>query len=964
MRRFTQLILRSLLFFFLLFSLNNPLSAQVVAKKTKASTGQTFAFLQATPTRHNVSPPTRKYPCIIFLHGGGSVQSTDTALTPVFPNPGYAPVWELNGWGPIREVGWQNSNLKATLGSVTDTFIVLQPLGPPGSTWPVSYINAMVQYGTDSLKVDTNKIFLTGHSWGGAGVYNYLNNSASHAKKLAGAVPIAAWNTGLHTNGPNNVSSAKLPLWGFHAYDDASTKRDTTIYSDNRLKAVNPAVVPLLTIWPAGVVTPHPHNTAPEYVFAIHEYPYLEDGVLNIYEWFLGQNNDSLPNVLPVANVGSDITISPSSGVATLDGSASTDADGTIVRYVWRKISGPTGGTIATPFGSASSTTVSGLTLGVYQFQLNVVDHRAGIARDTITVTVGDTVGNGKALRIDAIGGRIIAGNITQLKNAAAFTIESQFKFDSYYHDWSDAEAVIFRSNTTSTDRIRLYIDKATRSVRFIVANGTDARGYTANNVVSHDTWHHVAAVFDGVGTYNKNRMKIYIDGVQQTLTFTDTIPTVMSNTNLSAIFASEPSASKLTYIDEVRVWDTVVAGATVNSWKDKWLATCHPNINRLKLYWPLNVDTNATKAVAWLGTSYPGGISNSTYVPTYLDVDTPACNIDSGKAVTINATGGRIIAGNISQLKNAAAFTVEAHFRYDGAIGDWSTYEATVLRSYTSATDRLRLYVDKPSRSVRFVVANGTDVRGQTGSNVVSADTWHHVAAIYDGAQADTLKRMKIYIDGVPQPLTYTGAVPATTANTNLSAVFGGEPSCCRVTVIDEVRVWNTVVDSAAVNVWKNKQLGDCHPNFSNLKVYWPLDVDTNAAKAVAALGTTYPGNILSGSYVSSYQAVDPGNCPGARIAQLPAATKAPERIPVYGRVYPNPTNGAVQLELQVATTKSVRINVIDLFGRYVLTNQRGLVNGHNQLSVNIGSLPAGTYIIEVKDGKTIREKYKVLKR
>jgi predicted esterase len=963
MKRFTKLAGLCLSIFSFISSLPTQLSAQVVAKKVTASTGQVVPFLQAKPSTHDLTSPTRKYPMIIFLHGGGSLQSNDTSLLPAFPTPGYAPVWELNGWGPIREVGWQSNNLRATWNNQTDSFIVLQPLGPVTNPWPTAYIDAMIKYGTDSLKADTNRIYLSGHSWGGAGVFNYLNSSSANARKLAAAAPIAAWNTGLHTNGPNYVSAAKLPVWGFHAYDDATTKRDTTIYSINRLNAVTPDVKPLLTIWPAGAVIPHPHNTASEYVFAIHQYPYLEDGVINIYEWFLGQNNDSLPNILPVARVGNDTTILSSSGVANLNGSTSTDADGTIVRYVWRKISGPAGGTIATPFGAASSTTVSGLTtVGVYKYQLNAVDHRAAIARDTLTITVEDTIGYGKALSITSIGGRIIAGNVAELKNAAAFTIEVLFKYDSTVTDWTNAEATIFRSHITATDRIKLTIDKATKSVHFIVANGADVQGYTASNVVSHDTWCHVAAVFDGAQTGNANRMKIYINGAPQTLSFTGTIPANTSGSTPVCIFGGEPSAARLTVIDEVRVWDSVVAPGTIDSWKDKLLGSCHPDLGKLTVYWPLNNDANPASAAAALGTTYPGVIFNGAYVNATLPVDTIPCY--AGKALSITSIGGRIIAGNVAELKNASAFTIEAQFKYDSTFTDWTNAEATIFRSHITATDRIKLTIDKATRSVQFIVANGADVKGYTASNVVSHDTWYHVAAVFDGAQTGNINRMKIYVNGALQTLSFTGTIPANTSGSTPVCIFGGEPSAARITVIDEVRVWDTVLVADTINFWKNKSLGSCHHNFNNLILYWPLNDDANPASAAVALGTIYPGVIYNGVYVGSNQAAAASDCSGARMALLPSLNKVEENKPFTGKIYPNPTRGLVQIELHAPVSKSVTVNVLDMFGRYLYRDQRMLVKGNNIISLNMAPLPSGTYIIEVGDGKAIQEKYKVLKR
>jgi hypothetical protein len=961
MKNFTPFVRLCLALFLLLLSFSNHLNAQVVvAKKVRASTGHAVPFLQHKPAKHDVTGPNRRYPMIIFLHGGGE-RSNDTSLDKTT-----GAVWELTNFGPLNEVNW-SGGLIINWNSKIDSFIVLQPLSrfTSNNTWPPEYIDAMVKYGIDSLKGDTNRIYFTGHSYGGAGVFNYLNVSSANAKKFAAAVPMSAWNTGLHTNGPNNVSAAKLPLWGFHALDDGDTEPDTTIFSINRLNAVNPQVKPLATLWEPGVIQTDPHHHAPRYVYSPHLHPYLEDGVLNIYEWFLGQNNDSLPNVFPVARVGNDTTIHSSSGVANLNGSASTDADGTIVRYVWRKISGPAGGTIATPFGSASSTTVSGLTTaGVYKYQLNVVDHRAAIARDTLTITVDATVGSGKAVAFTATGARIIGGNVTEFKNASAFTVEAQFKYDSVITDWSTTEASIFRNLVSSTDRIRLYVDKATRSVHFVVANGTDVKGYTASNVVSHDTWYHVAAVFDGTQTGNANRMKIYINGVAQTLSFVGTIPAVTSGSTPTCIFGGETSAYRLSVIDEVRVWDTALTSGTINSWKNKLLGNCHPNFSHLFLYWPLDNDANPASAAAALGTSYSSPIFYGNYVSSTVALDTTPCPVDSGKAVAFTATGARIIAGNVTEFKNASAFTVEAQFKYDSTITDWSDTQASIFRNLVTSTDRIRLYVDKATRSVHFVVANGTDVKGYTASNVVSHDTWYHVAAVFDGAQTGNANRMKIYVNGVAQTLSFVGTIPAITSGSTPTCIFGGETSAYRLSVIDEVRVWDTVLTSSTINSWKDKLLGSCHPNFSHLFLYWPLDNDANPSSAAAALGTSYSSPIFYGNYVSSYQATEASGCSGARVGQAPPLNKVEQQKVFTGKVYPNPTEGVVQLYVISQVSVSATVNVIDMSGRYLYRNITALTKGNNRISLNIAFLPPGTYIIEIGDGKGIRDRYKVLKQ
>ncbi|MFT3700845.1 MAG: PKD domain-containing protein [Agriterribacter sp.] len=88
----------------------------------------------------------------------------------------------------------------------------------------------------------------------------------------------------------------------------------------------------------------------------------------------------------PVANAGIAQTITLPANSVTLDGSGSTAPSGTIVSYAWTKISGPSDGTIAS--ASNVSTAVSGLTEGVYQFELKVTDSNGATATATVTVTV------------------------------------------------------------------------------------------------------------------------------------------------------------------------------------------------------------------------------------------------------------------------------------------------------------------------------------------------------------------------------------------------------------------------------------------------------------------------------------------------------------------------------------------------------------------------------------------------
>ncbi len=91
-------------------------------------------------------------------------------------------------------------------------------------------------------------------------------------------------------------------------------------------------------------------------------------------------------NIAPDAYAGRNIIVTAPVSTITLDGSASMDADGSIVKYEWSMINGPSTYKITSP--SAVSTTVTNLQPGEYIFRLKVWDDKGARDQDDILVTV------------------------------------------------------------------------------------------------------------------------------------------------------------------------------------------------------------------------------------------------------------------------------------------------------------------------------------------------------------------------------------------------------------------------------------------------------------------------------------------------------------------------------------------------------------------------------------------------
>ncbi|HWC53661.1 MAG TPA: PKD domain-containing protein [Chitinophagaceae bacterium] len=102
------------------------------------------------------------------------------------------------------------------------------------------------------------------------------------------------------------------------------------------------------------------------------------------------------PNKPPIARAGPDQQVlynlqncSMEPSFITLDGSSSTDPDGTVVAYQWSLILGDNIAiTITNP--TAAVTTVTNITPGTYQFKLTVTDNEGATDDDTLLVTTSN----------------------------------------------------------------------------------------------------------------------------------------------------------------------------------------------------------------------------------------------------------------------------------------------------------------------------------------------------------------------------------------------------------------------------------------------------------------------------------------------------------------------------------------------------------------------------------------------
>lgn len=342
--------------------------AQQIAKSLTASTGLFIGFYEYKPVDYDADP-TKKYPLIIFLHGIGERGNGTTDLPMILAN------------GIPKYINAGHTMTFTSLSGQQETFLVLSPqLRSSAWAWENIYTDEMLKYAKQNLRIDTNRIYLTGLSLGGGGTWKYVSNSLNNAKQFAAIATVCGTREWYNLCG--TVAAAKLPVWSFHAQDDYTVLVSSTNDAITSLNGCNPAVKPIKTIYPRGG-----HWIWDLSYDTVHNFHNP-----NVFEWFLGHAKNLPPNTLPVANAGPDRTITLPLSSVSLNGSPSTDSDGSVVRGSWRMIQSPGGGWVENP--NALVTNVHYMSQGVYKFELTVVDNRAGWSKDTLTVTVNPTWAN------------------------------------------------------------------------------------------------------------------------------------------------------------------------------------------------------------------------------------------------------------------------------------------------------------------------------------------------------------------------------------------------------------------------------------------------------------------------------------------------------------------------------------------------------------------------------------------
>ena len=216
-------------------------------------------YYEALPTHYAVT--TKKYPLLIFLHGGGQTGDGSTDL-PLVLNDGVAKTIAERKFPPSFSVKGQ-----------TFSFVVLSPQfrGYPPDTMVYSFID----YALKTYRVDSSRIYIAGLSMGGV---LSTEMAGTHASLFAAVAPIAGESYGDdRITNAKNIAGGNVAMWAFHNDNDPTISSAVATDFIDLINGFQPVIKPKLTIFHA-----FGHDA---WTQALD--PLYKENNMNIYEWML-----------------------------------------------------------------------------------------------------------------------------------------------------------------------------------------------------------------------------------------------------------------------------------------------------------------------------------------------------------------------------------------------------------------------------------------------------------------------------------------------------------------------------------------------------------------------------------------------------------------------------------------------------------------------------------------------------
>ena len=408
----------------------------------------------------------------------------------------------------------------------------------------------------------------------------------------------------------------------------------------------------------------------------------------------------------------------------------------------------------------------------------------------------------------------------------------TNFSFSGWFNLTSFGSQQVF--NILEGSNWKFGINTFNNQLRF---NINPSVAYIANlqNITSTNTWFHYAGVFDGSGASDTDRLKLYINGQPQTVTYYSTtptsFPTLLSTADISIGGSLSPFNGMTGKASNIQLWDTSLSSTEIETLYNNGspYTGTQPQNSNLQGWYKLNASATFDSSTnTWTipddstnsndGTS--SGMTQANLVQSDLSFTSGyspyALDFDTASVDYIQINNGSSLTNGFSELTVSiwANFASVPTNRVLGLASKDNTNERSFDLRYIQNT------------GVNFLVStDGVNSAATTyyPKASISAGQWYHFVGVYDGSN------VLLYVNGAPigSPTALTGSLQNTTSEFFIGKRGFGTTNTGFDGKLSNVAVFNTGLSQSQVTELYSEGIPQNllnHSAASSLVSWWQL--------------------------------------------------------------------------------------------------------------------------------------------
>ena len=642
-------------------------------------------------------------------------------------------------------------------------------------------------------------------------------------------------------------------------------------------------------------------------------------------------------NKLPVANAGSSKTIILPLDSVLLDGTKSSDPDGSIVSYSWTQISGPSTSIITN--ATTSTPTASALLAGRYYFELTVTDNSGATSKATVRITVVSAANQPPIANAGA--NQTITLPVNSITVDGSASQDADGTIASY--NWSKVSGPS-QGNIVSPSSVSTAINNLAQGTYVFKLTVTDNKGASASDTIT--------VIVNAAA----NQAPVANAGSSQTIT----LP--FNSASLDGSKSSDPDGTIVSY-----AWSQVSGPSTATI-------------------------TGATTATATASALVAG-----SYVFQLAVTDNNGANSNAQVKITVLAAANQAPIANagtnqvIALPTNSVSLDGSKSYDPDGSIVSYSwtkvsgTGAVTITNSTTAKPTISGLLAGQYSFKLTVADNKGATATAQVIVTVNTAATTNQKPVANAGSnQTITLPLDSVQLDGTKSSdpdgtITYyswseasgSAGISIINPNTATPSVTGMQAGqyVFQITVTDN----NGAVDSAEVTITvrnaSNVQplianagkdttislpassiiLNGSASNGNIASFAWAqVSGPNNSSISSSDSAITKVNNLIAGVYTYVLTVADNSGSTSTDTVNVTLVNILRTTSSQSLLLYPNPTTSSINLQLTSDATGTLMVFIYDIRGKVAMIKQYSKPSSYFSTPINISRLYGGTYTLQ----------------